>query len=70
MWVRFKVVDEETKQPVAGVKLRIKLPSGEIQTAVTNAAGMIHLGGIDPGACDIVSMKDDAALEVTSVASN
>ena len=69
-WVKFAVVDEVTGQPVAGVTLKIKLPTGEVQTFTTNGAGLVYIGNIDPGSCEIVAMSDDSAFEVVDVAAS
>ncbi len=52
-WIKFKVVDDRTSDPVAGVELVVTLPDGEERTGKTRANGMVELDDIDPGACDV-----------------
>ena len=66
-WIKFQVVDDETDQPVQGVKLKIKLPTGEVKEFTTDTQGMIEIKDLPPGTCDIEEMIDDEALEVVQV---
>jgi hypothetical protein len=63
-WIKFRVVDDETGEPVAGVTLRIREPGGLERDYTTRADGGIEINEIDPGACDILEMTDPDALEV------
>jgi len=66
-WIAFKIIDEETGAPQANVKLKVKLPGGEIREVATDGAGVIEIRGIDPGAADIEEMVDAHAFEVIAV---
>jgi hypothetical protein len=66
-WVKFKVVDDDTGSPIAGVKLRIREPNGQEREYTTRADGMIEIDPVDPGACDILEMTDADGFEVVSV---
>jgi hypothetical protein len=67
-WVGFRVVDDETDQPVSGVALKVKLPNGEVRDFTTDGSGRIDVRDIQPGSCTIEKMIDDRALEVVRVA--
>jgi hypothetical protein len=62
-WVKFKVVDDATGEPVPGVRLRITTPDGIENFYTTNSAGMIELDGIDRGACDVACDNTDLKPE-------
>ncbi len=62
-----RVVDDETGQPIAGVKLAIRVPDGEVETHVTDGNGMIRIDDLEPGTCDILAMDDAEAYEVVGV---
>ncbi len=66
-WIKFRVIDDETEEPVAGVTLSIREPNGMVREYETRRDGMIEVDDIDAGTCDIVSMSDDEAMEVVRV---
>lgn len=66
-WIRLKVVDDETGEPISGVRIRVKLPSGEVGAPTTDRRGTIHIGDLTPGALDIQAILDDDALEVVKI---
>lgn len=66
-WIKFKIVDDETGEPMSGVKLKIKLPDGSVQELTTDGQGMIHVTDIPSGSSDIQDMFDDDALEVVGL---
>lgn len=66
-WVAFQVLDDDTDEPVAGVKLKIKLPDGTANVYTTDGAGKIYISGLPDGMCDVEEMLDDDALEVVEV---
>jgi hypothetical protein len=66
-WIRFRVVDDETNQGIAGVTLRIRLPKGETRPFTTDGSGEIEINDLGPGTCDIEKMIDADALEVVQV---
>jgi hypothetical protein len=61
------VVDDETDEPIPGVRIRVKLPSGEVGTPRTDRRGTIHIGDLTPGTLDILEILDDDALEVIRI---
>jgi hypothetical protein len=66
-WIKFKVVDDETGEPIPDVKLEVRLPNGNAREYSTRPDGMIEVDEIDPGTCDILKMTDEQALEVVRV---
>ncbi len=66
-WVKLRVVDDETDEPMPGVMMKIKLPSGEVGTPKTDRRGTIYLDDLSPGTLDILEMLDDDALEVVGI---
>jgi len=62
-----RVVDDQTGEPVPGVKLKITLPDGAVETHTTDQDGVIVIDDIDPGTCGILKMIDDEAYEVVRV---
>lgn len=67
-WIRFRVVDDETEEQLANVKLTLTLSDGSQQKTSTNAEGIAYIKGIPDGTCDIVEIEYDEPLEVRSVA--
>lgn len=67
-WIRFRVVDDETDERLANVKLRLTLSDGSQQNATTNADGIVYIKDLPDGACDIVEIDYDEPLEIRSVA--
>jgi hypothetical protein len=51
-WVGILLQDEDG-EPVAGQRVRIKLPDGSSREAVTDDKGRIRLDGIDAGQCHV-----------------
>ncbi len=66
-WVRLLVVDDETDEPIPGVRLKVKLPSGEVGEPRTDRQGAIHIDDLSPGTLDILGILDDDALEVVVI---
>ena len=66
-WIEFRVVDDETDQPVSGIGLKIKLPAGETKDYTTDSNGIVHIDDLPPGTCDIVEITDPDASEVVQV---
>ena len=66
--ITFRVIDDETEEPIEGVKLKIKLPTGEVGEHTTDSDGTIEIKDLPDGACDIQRMEDDEAFEVVKVA--
>jgi hypothetical protein len=67
-WIKFQVVDEDTNQPLPGVGLKIKLPTGALKEYTTDANGMVEINDLPHGTCDIEQMLDPDALEVMPIA--
>jgi hypothetical protein len=61
------VVDDETDEPIPGVRIRVRIPSGEVGTPTTDRRGTIHIGGLTPGTLDVLEILDDDALEVVGI---
>ncbi|MEW5874759.1 MAG: hypothetical protein AB1752_06210 [Candidatus Zixiibacteriota bacterium] len=66
-WIKFKVVDEQSGEPVKGVTLHVKTPDGKIRQIRTGPDGMAEISGIQPGSCSIERIVDTDALEVKAV---
>jgi hypothetical protein len=66
-WIRFRIVDDETDERLANVKLTLTLSDGSQQKATTNADGLVYITGLPDGACDIVEIDYEEPLEVRSV---
>jgi len=66
-WIAFRVIDDQTEKPYAGVQLRLKLPTGEVRDFMTDGDGRIRIDGLQPGSVDIQKMLDDQAFEVVKV---
>lgn len=66
-WITFQVVDDDTEEPIAGVDLQLRLPGGAMGTYTTDAEGVVHLQGLEPGTADIQQVHDDEALEVVAL---
>lgn len=67
-WIKFRVLDDETGDPVRGVLLHVKLTTGKTKKGRTDGQGFIEFTDIPAGSCDIERMIDSDALEVVSVA--
>ena len=51
-WIEIELVDEEDN-PVPGEKYRVTLPNGKVAQGTLDNKGFAHVGGIDPGTCQI-----------------
>ena len=51
-WIEIELVDEEDN-PVPGEKYRVTLPNGKVAQGTLDNKGFAHIGGIDPGTCQI-----------------
>lgn len=52
-WVRFRVVDDATREPWPGIRLNVRLPDGSESIAITNSKGVVALSDIDAGPCEL-----------------
>lgn len=66
-WIRFRVVDDATGKPVAGVTLSLKLPDGKTQDVTSGGDGRIEVKGLVSGTCDIQKMSDGEGWEVVQI---
>lgn len=66
-WVDFKVIDDETGDPIEDVTLKIKLPGGVARDFRTKEDGMIEIKDLDSGTCEILQMRDSEGFEVVAV---
>ena len=66
-WIEFRIVDDETGQPVSGIVLKVKLPNGETKDYTTDSSGTVRIEDLPSGTCDIVEMTDPDASEVVLV---
>lgn len=66
-FIVFKVVDNDTGKPLAGVKLKIKLTNGQVAEFTTDWSGTVDIRNIPSGSCDIQSMSCGDVLEVVEV---
>lgn len=64
-WVKFKVVDDASGEPVPNVRLRITTPDGIENFYTTNPSGMIQIEDIEHGTCDVTCDLKDARLSDT-----
>jgi hypothetical protein len=66
-FIIFKVVDNDTGKPLTGVKLKVKLTTGQVGEFTTDWRGTAEIRGIPSGACDIDGMSYEELLEVVEV---
>lgn len=66
-WIGFRVIDEETGNPAANVRLRIRTPAGSVATYATDAAGRVHIADLPEGSCALEEMIDEEGIEVVGV---
>ncbi len=66
-WVKFKVIDDLTEEPLADVTVTIKLPDGTEQSFTTAADGMIEIDGLPAGKFAIESIADSEGYEVVDI---
>jgi hypothetical protein len=51
-WIEIELVDEND-EPVPGERYRVTLPDGTVTDGSLDENGFAHIGGIDPGTCQI-----------------
>ncbi|MGD2123658.1 MAG: carboxypeptidase-like regulatory domain-containing protein [Gemmatimonadota bacterium] len=66
-WIKLLLVDDETEEPIPGVKIRVRLSSGETGEPTTDRRGTIYIDDVPPGTIDILEILDDEGLEVVEV---
>lgn len=66
-WIEFRVIDDETEEPVSGLKVSIKLPTGEVSDYTTNASGVVRIDNLPAGTFDLEKIIDQEVFEVIRV---
>jgi len=66
-WVEFRVIDDETGAPVAGVELTIMLSDGSVETRATDAGGYVEINDCPKGACALTCDFSSAQLATSYV---
>ena len=67
-WIEFRLLDEDTGDPVPGIRLRLTLPDGSVCLGVTNEDGRLHTSGFPQGTCDLEQILAEEAFEVVQFA--
>jgi hypothetical protein len=62
-WIKIKVVDDRTGNPIAGVKMLVRQPNGFEREYETRPDGMIEVHELDPGTCDARSTLEQAHID-------
>ena len=58
-WVAFKAILDETKEPVKGLKIKVKLPDGRVETVTTgDEDGLARIEKLSKGKCIIQEISD------------
>jgi hypothetical protein len=52
-WIKIKVIDDRTHEPISGVRLKVTLPDGTEQFETTAGSGIVQIQDIDQGTCDV-----------------
>ncbi len=68
-WVMFRLIDDDTEEPFAGVPFKVRLPDGTEVVQATDENGEIEIEDIEEtfGDVDILEILDQRALEVKRV---
>lgn len=66
-WLRFRMVDDVTGEPIAGARLRLRLANGEVLELESDADGLFSTAGLPEGNVDLLGVLDDEAYEVIGV---
>lgn len=64
-WIRIKVVDDRSAEPLAGVNLRVTQPNGRTFDYTTRPDGCVEIHDIDPGTCSATCSLEGARLSDT-----
>jgi len=66
-WVEFRVVDDQTGEPVKGIDLTVRLPDGSTEIRTTDAGGYVEITEILRGdcvvSCDMTGAELSRSLE-------
>lgn len=65
IWIRFRVIDDYTREAVKDVQLKITPPSADESEHATDGGGFVELKEVDPGSGSVASKIPDAKLEQT-----
>lgn len=66
-WIRFRVVDDASEEPVPGVRLVVRLPDGAERTVATGPDGSVEIEPTEPGACDMLAVLNEPPLEIVRI---
>lgn len=66
-WIKLKVVDDETGDPVPGVQFRLIVPGGEAKQATTPNDGVVEIDRIPAGECKVDKMVHADVLFLVKV---
>ena len=66
-WIAFQVIDDEANEPMSGIRLKVKLPTGAVNEYTTNADGLVRIDNLPSGTCDIEEIFSSYALEIVQV---
>lgn len=64
-WVKFRVLDDKTGEPVPGVQLIMGWPSGKKTVQATDADGLVSIQPAEPGAYNVASGLEGAVYATT-----
>lgn len=66
-WIKLKIVDDATNEPVSGVVVKLKLPTGETQEIPTDGRGLIEVKDVPDNEWEILEINDPEILEVIEI---
>lgn len=66
-WIKFRVVDDQSGEPLAGVRLLIRESDESEREYVTRSDGMAEIDPVRPSACDVLRVTYEDQLEVVRV---
>jgi len=64
-WVTFKVIDDRTEEPIAGIALEVTLPDGSKRQQTTDRDGVVDIREIRAGSCEVRCDPHDLVLDTT-----
>ncbi|TWT42188.1 hypothetical protein RAS1_33180 [Phycisphaerae bacterium RAS1] len=64
-WIKLKVVDDESGNPLPGVVLSVTQPNGKAFDFTTRPDGAVEVHGIDPGECSVTCDLTGATIADT-----
>jgi protocatechuate 3,4-dioxygenase beta subunit len=66
-WIKIQILDDESGNPIEGVRLRLNITERGVEEHTTDANGRINIDGLQPGTFNIEAMMDEEAYEVIQV---